>query len=268
IGYSEMLLEEVADTGAAGYAGDLQKIRAAGQHLLALINDILDLSKVETGKMTLDIESFEVGAMIRDVVSTVQPLVDKRGNRLEVTGAAAGGTLRADLTKVRQTLFNLLSNASKFTEHGRIGLDVSRRTEGGRDWVSFQVQDSGIGMTPEQLGRLFQAFNQAEASTSRQYGGTGLGLAISRRFRGMMGGDIPVTRDPGAGSTSTAMLPAEVTEAAAAPPEAAPAAAPAPIPAPTPAGVVLVVDDDPAVLELLERFLTREGFAVRTATGG
>jgi signal transduction histidine kinase/CheY-like chemotaxis protein len=266
IGYSEMLLEEVEESGQAGFAADLQKIRAAGKHLLGLINDILDLSKVETGKVTLDIESFEVAGMMQDVVATVRPLVDRRGNVLEVAGAADCGTLRADLTKVRQTLFNLLSNASKFTERGRIRLEASRRTEGGRDWITFRVSDSGIGMTPEQMGKLFQAFTQAEASTAREYGGTGLGLAISRHFCQMMGGDITVASEPGRGSTFTVTLPAEVTEATPVPVE--PAAAAGAARPPSPAGVVLVIDDDPTVLELMGRFLEREGFAVRTASGG
>ncbi len=270
IGYSEMLLEEVEGTGAAAYAADLHKIRGAGKHLLALINDILDLSKVEAGKMTLDIEPFDVAGMIQDVVATVRPLVDKRGNTLEVAGAPDCGTVRADLTKVRQTLFNLLSNASKFTERGTIRLLASRRTEGGRDWVAFRVSDTGIGMTPEQMGKLFQDFAQAEASTAREYGGTGLGLAISRRFCQMMGGDITVESEPGQGSTFTVTLPAEVTQTTPVPAEAAPDAALAATPAPAgaPAGVVLVIDDDPAVLELMERFLGKEGFAVRTAAGG
>jgi signal transduction histidine kinase/DNA-binding response OmpR family regulator len=264
IGYSEMLLEEVEETGATAYAADLQKIRAAGKHLLALINDILDLSKVEAGKMTLDIEPFDVAGMIQDVVATVRPLVDKRGNTLEVAGARDCGTVRADLTKVRQTLFNLLSNASKFTERGTIRLLASRRSEGGRDWVTFRVSDTGIGMTPEQMGKLFQDFAQAEASTAREYGGTGLGLAISRRFCQMMGGDITVESQPGQGSTFTVTLPAEVTEATPVPAEGAADAAPVA----SAAGVVLVIDDDPAVLELMERFLGKEGFAVRTAAGG
>src|SRR5262245_26183964 len=157
IGYSEMLLEEVEERGEPALAADLQKIRGAGKHLLALINDVLDLSKIEAGKMTLSVESFEVGAMLDDVAATVRRLIEKRRNRLEIT-AADCGAMRADLTKVRQTLFNLLSNAAKFTDRGVIRLEVHRAPEGGRDWLTFRISDTGIGMTAEQLGRLFQAF--------------------------------------------------------------------------------------------------------------
>jgi signal transduction histidine kinase/CheY-like chemotaxis protein len=283
IGYSEMLLEEVgppgqpeapapggpeAATAADGMpvlAPDLQKIRSAGKHLLTLINDILDLSKIEAGKMTLHLETFEVAAVLDDVAATVQPLIERRGNRLELIGAAGGGAMRADLTKVRQTLFNLLSNAAKFTDHGLIRLEARRHAEGGRDWLTFRVSDTGIGMTAAQLGKLFQAFSQAEASIARQYGGTGLGLAISRRFCRMMGGDVIVESAPGRGSTFIVTLPAEV-EAPAAEAVTAPAG-PAPGPAAT-GPTVLVIDDDPAVLDLMQRFLAKEGFAVRTAASG
>jgi signal transduction histidine kinase/CheY-like chemotaxis protein len=266
IGYSEMLIEEVQDVGQPQLAPDLQKIRGAGKHLLALINDILDLSKIEAGKMTLYLESFEVDSVIRDVVATVQPLVDKHGNRLEVTGLDAGGAMRADLTKVRQTLFNLLSNASKFTDHGVIRLEVGRRATDGRDWLTFRVADSGIGMTPEQLGKLFQPFTQADAATSHAYGGTGLGLAISRRFCRLMGGDITVESAPGRGSTFTVALPVEVQLPAA---EGEQAAGPLPgAPGARAAATVLVIDDDPAVRDLMQRFLAKEGFGVRTAATG
>ncbi len=210
LGYSEMLLEEVEDVGPKAFGPDLEKIRGAGKHLLALINDILDLSKIEAGKMTLYLESFEVGAMIRDVVATVQPLVDKRGNTLEVVRPDGGGTMRADLTKVRQTLFNLLGNAGKFTERGTIRLEVARHAAEGGDRLTFRVSDSGIGMTPEQIAKLFQPFTQADAATTRTYGGTGLGLAISRCFCRMMGGDITVESGLGRGSAFTVTLPADV----------------------------------------------------------
>ncbi len=264
IGYSEMLLEEVEALDQKPLAPDLEKIRAAGKHLLALINDILDLSKIEAGKMTLYLERFDVATLVQEVVATVQPLVDRRGNRLEVSGAAACGAMRADLTKVRQVLFNLLSNAAKFTERGTIRLDARRLTEDGRDWLVFRVSDSGIGMTAEQLGRLFQPFTQADAATARQYGGTGLGLAITRRFCRMMGGDVAVESTPGRGSTFTVRLPAEVSAPAATSAPAAPTARPAPAETPT----ALVIDDDPAARELMQRFLAREGFAVETAASG
>jgi signal transduction histidine kinase/CheY-like chemotaxis protein len=265
IGYSEMLLEEVTDAGHTAYAGDLGRINAAGKHLLALINDILDLSKIEAGKMTVYLERFEVARMLDDVVATVQPLVGKRGNRLEVACAPDCGSMRSDLTKVRQALFNLLSNASKFTETGRIGLEAARRPAADGDWISFRVSDSGIGMSPAQVAKLFQPFTQADASTTRQYGGTGLGLAISRRFCRMLGGDITVESEVGRGSTFTVTLPAEPREARAA--AEAPREEPAPAGRRT-AGVVLAIDDDPSVLDLVRRFLGKEGFEVRTATSG
>ncbi|HXY69773.1 MAG TPA: ATP-binding protein, partial [Gemmatimonadales bacterium] len=246
-------------------------IHTAGRHLLALINDILDLSKIEAGKTELFLETFEAGAMLRDVTTTVQPLVAKNGNRLVVEEGEGLGTMRADLTKVRQVLLNLLSNACKFTERGTVTLAAAREAPpagdgapGAGDWLVFRVSDSGIGMTPEQLAKLFEAFAQAEASTARRYGGTGLGLAISRRFCQLMGGDITVTSRPGEGSTFTVRLPATVAEKAAEPP-AAPRAAGAGTGA---AGTVLVVDDDPAARRLLAHHLTREGFRVEEAADG
>jgi signal transduction histidine kinase len=208
IGYGEMLLEEAEDLGQAGFIPDLQKIHAAAKHLLALINDILDLSKIEAGKMELYYETFDVAPMIQDVVATITPLVKKNANALEVRCAENLGAMRADLTKVRQTLFNLLSNACKFTEHGTITLEVARDAMDGGGWVTFRVRDTGIGMTPEQMEKLFQEFSQADASTTRKYGGTGLGLAISRRFCQLMGGDITVESALGQGSTFTITLPA------------------------------------------------------------
>ena len=211
IGYSEMLQEEAEDLGAEQFTDDLQKINAAGKHLLGLINDILDLSKIEAGKMELYLEDFEVAGLVRDVAAVVQPLVGKNANRLVVRCPDDIGTMRADLTKVRQALFNLLTNACKFTEQGTVRLTVARETMDGRDWLMFSVSDTGIGMTPEQLARLFEAFTQADASTTRRYGGTGLGLAISRRFCRMMGGDVTVESEAGRGSTFTIRLPAQVT---------------------------------------------------------
>jgi signal transduction histidine kinase len=208
IGYSEMLQEEAEETDAEAFLPDLVRINAAGKHLLGLINDILDLSKIEAGRMDLFVEAFEVGQLVRDVEAIVQPLIEKNANSLVVTCPEEAGTMQADLTKVRQALFNLLSNAAKFTEHGTITLTVEREPE----WVSFAVSDTGIGMTEEQLGRLFEAFSQAEASTRSQYGGTGLGLAISRHFCRLMGGDLTVTSVYGAGSTFTVRLPSAVAE--------------------------------------------------------
>jgi signal transduction histidine kinase len=209
IGYSEMLQEEAEDTGDEAYLPDLQRINAAGKHLLGLINDILDLSKIEAGRMDLFIEPFEVGHLVRDVEAIVQPLVEKNGNTLVVTCPDDIGSMQADLTKVRQALFNLLANAAKFTEQGTITLTVRRESS---DWLTFAVIDTGIGMTEEQLSRLFEAFSQAEASTRSQYGGTGLGLAISRHFCRLMGGDLTVSSVHGQGSTFTVRLPIMVAQ--------------------------------------------------------
>jgi PAS domain S-box-containing protein len=181
--YSELLQDEAGDDAATRhFIPDLEKIRVAGKQLLAIINDVLDLSKIEADRMELYLESFDIAAMAAEVTSTVKPLADKNSNRLEVHIASDIGSMYADLTKVRQNLFNLLSNACKFTEHGVVQLSVSRATEGGEDWVSFRVTDTGIGMTPSELGKLFQPFSQADASTTRKFGGTGLGLAITRRW--------------------------------------------------------------------------------------
>ncbi|UCF19268.1 MAG: GAF domain-containing protein [Gemmatimonadota bacterium] len=215
IGYSEMLQEEVADLGHQEFTGDLEKINTAGRHLLSLINNILDLSKIEAGKMDLHLESFNVKAMVEDVVTTASPLVTKNGNRLAVEYGSDLGSMYADLTKLRQMLLNLLSNAAKFTEQGTITLAVDRRTEleDRRVMLVFSVADTGIGMTAEQMGKLFEAFSQAEASTTSKYGGTGLGLAITRRFCHLMGGDVQVESEPGIGSKFTIRLPAAVTVA-------------------------------------------------------
>jgi signal transduction histidine kinase len=210
IGYSEILAEDAEDSGRQGELADLEKIRSAGKHLLALINDVLDLSKIEAGKMEVHLETFEVSSMLEEVISTVAPLVAKNDNRLEVRRAEGLGTLHADLTKVRQALFNLLSNACKFTSGGVITLAVVReRVDGVADWLRFAVSDTGIGISPEQMKKLFEAFSQADASTSKKYGGTGLGLVLSRRFCQLMGGDIAVESALGAGSTFTIHLPAD-----------------------------------------------------------
>ena len=289
IGYSEMLQEEAADLGQTRLIPDLQKIHGAGKHLLGLINDILDLSKVEAGKMTLYLEEFAVDKLVGEVACTVQPLVTKNGNRLELLCPADIGTMRADMTKVRQTLFNLLSNASKFTEKGVIKLEVQKvttnqcsiiRHQSGTPALSdslntdhcplitFRVTDTGIGITSEQIGRLFEAFSQADASTTRKFGGTGLGLAISRKFCQLMGGDIAVASQPGQGSTFTVTLPARSAEPA---PEmvAAPAADST---SKSERGnrkpIVLVIDDDTAVRDLMHRALSKDGYRVEVAGDG
>ena len=210
IGYSEMLEEQAEDQEE--FISDLQKIRGSGTHLLELIDGILDISKIEAGRMELYLENFGIAEMVRDVVGVIQPLVEKNANALEVHCEDNLGSMRADLTKVRQTLFNLLSNASKFTEGGTISLDVNLRRDKCADGVSFRVTDTGIGMRPEQTSKLFEAFSQADSSTTRKYGGTGLGLAISRSFCHMMAGEISVESELGKGSTFTVVLPANVAE--------------------------------------------------------
>jgi len=212
IGYSEMVQEEVEELGQPELASDLTKIRTAGRHLLALINDILDLSKIEAGKMELYLETFEIRTLVDEVVTTVRPLVEKNANRLVLDAAPQPGTMHADLTKVRQILLNLLSNACKFTERGTITLAIGREDDeaAGGAAVVLRVSDSGVGMTREQMDRLFEAFAQAEASTTSKYGGTGLGLAITKRFSQMMGGDVTVQSEAGKGSTFTVRLPATV----------------------------------------------------------
>jgi len=212
IGYSEMLEEEAGDLGQEGFVPDLQKIHGAGKHLLSLINNVLDLSKIEAGKMDLYLENFAVASMVQEVVATVKPLVEKNGNTLDVHCADGLGTMRADLTKIRQTLFNLLSNACKFTERGTVTLRAGRESVNGGEWISFSVRDTGIGMSPEQTSKLFHAFTQADASTTRKYGGTGLGLAISQKFCQMMGGEISVASQFGVGCTFNVRLPVTVLD--------------------------------------------------------
>ena len=265
IGYSEMLQEEAADLEAGRFTDDLGKINAAGKHLLELINAVLDLSKIEAGKMDLYLESFDVATLVHDIAAVIRPLADKNRNRLDVRVPDTIGAMHADLTKVRQALFNLLSNACKFTEDGTITLTGARETTDDGDSLVFAVSDTGIGMTPEQLARLFEAFTQADAATTRRYGGTGLGLALSRRLCRLMGGDVTVESQEGRGSTFTVRLPAHVTVAAEEPPAAPEPGAPAALPG---AHTVLVIDDEPAVRDLMQRFLTKEGFHVVVAAGG
>ncbi len=263
IGYSEMLTEEAEDLGQQEFVPDLKKIHAAGKHLLSLINDVLDLSKIEAGKMTIYVETFPVRSMLDDVISTIRPLVEKNHNTLEMHCPDTIGDLTADLTKVRQTLFNLLSNAAKFTENGALTVSAGRQTVDGAERLVFTVRDTGLGMTPEQLTKLFQAFSQADSSTTRKFGGTGLGLAISKKFCLMMGGDISVESEFGKGTAFTFWLPAVVT------PEEPPTE-PAPTSPSDATGrpIVLLIDDDPAVREVIHRTLTKEGYDVKMAADG
>jgi len=263
IGYSEMLQEDAEDAGQDAFVPDLKKIHRAGKHLLSLINDVLDLSKIEAGKMDLYLETFEIRSMVDDVATTIAPLIEKNGNRLTIECPDTIGGMHSDLTRIRQVLLNLLSNASKFTDKGEIGVVIERSGIGAQEIVVISVRDSGIGMTPAQMNRLFQAFSQAEAGTSAKYGGTGLGLAISKRFCQMMGGDIYVESAPGEGSCFTVRLPAALAVEA-------PAAGDAPTDkhADRGAGLVLMIDDDSTARQLLQRYLTKAGFQVLEAGDG
>ncbi|MGA8169308.1 MAG: ATP-binding protein [Methylocystis sp.] len=268
IGYSEMLIEEVEDAGDSTYLLDLQKIRTAGKHLLALINDVLDFSKIEAGKMDIYLEKFEISSMLQDVVSTITPSVEKNGNRLEFQSAEGLGSIQADLTKVRQALLNLLSNACKFTSNGVITLTATRENVYGDDWLRFGVSDTGIGISSEQMTKLFKAFSQADASTSKTYGGSGLGLILSRRICQMMGGDITVHSEPCAGSTFTIHLPADgMASKAKAALETGEAADSSPI-ASADAPTVLVIDDDWTARDLMRRFLEQQGWRMVGAASG
>ena len=209
IGYSEILEEEIRDSGEENVR-DLRRIQDAGKHLLSLINDVLDFSKIEAGKMALHIETFEVEPLIEEIFTTLRPAAKRNANRLALIVTSSAGLMHADITKVRQILLNLLSNACKFTENGTITLQASRERVAGADRLFFRITDTGIGMSPDQQQNLFQYFTQADSSTARKYGGTGLGLAISLRFTHMMGGDIHVASELGKGSTFTLDLPAEV----------------------------------------------------------
>jgi signal transduction histidine kinase len=208
IGVSEMLREDAE--ALKQDTEPLDRVLGAAQHLLALINDVLDLSKIEAGRMELAIASFALPPLIADVVKTIEPLAAKNSNKVAVQCDAAMGTMHADQMRLRQALLNLMSNANKFTERGTISIDAHQGKENGRDWITLAVSDTGIGMTPEQMGKLFQEFSQASSATASKYGGTGLGLAISRRFCQMMGGDITVESEPGRGSTFTIRLPRTV----------------------------------------------------------
>ena len=205
IGVSEMLREDAE--AAKQDVEPFDRVLGAGRHLLALINDVLDLSKIEAGRMELHLETFPLVPVIEDVAKTIEPMASKNGNRLVINCPADLGTIHADQTRFRQSLLNLASNANKFTEQGSITVAAHHKRENGRDWITLAVTDTGIGMTPEQMNGLFQEFSQASSATASKYGGTGLGLAISRRFCQMMGGDITVASEPGRGSTFTIRLP-------------------------------------------------------------
>ncbi len=274
IGYSELMREEAEELELASFIRDLGKIEAAGKHLLGLINGVLDIAKIEAGKMDLHAETFDVAHMIEDVAATVAPVVEKNGNHFRIVAGQNLGSMHTDLTKVRQSLFNLLGNAGKFTKDGSVHLEADRVAEDGLDWVIFRVRDTGVGMTPEQAKKVFDAFTQADASTTRKFGGTGLGLAITREFSRMIGGEATVESELGSGSVFTLRVPAilptrepEVREDAIIAEES--------IEDEADGGAVfegrpqvLLIDDDPTVHDLVRRFLQKEGFHVVGAQNG
>jgi signal transduction histidine kinase/CheY-like chemotaxis protein len=277
LGFSEMLQEEVAELSLPQFSADLAKISTAGRHLLGLINDILDLSKIEAGKTELHLERFEIADLINEVASTVAMQARQNGNKLEILCPPDIGVMVADLSKVRQGLFNLASNAAKFTNGGSIKVEIERQVMDGGDWIIFRVSDTGIGLSADQIVRLFQPFTQADASTTRKFGGTGLGLSLTRRFCQLMSGDVTVQSEAGEGSVFTIKLPAIVPDpslnhgaieerrrALVADHSGMDEADSLP----APGTCVLVVDDDPVQRELMQRYLRKEGFTVRTAGGG
>ena len=267
IGLTEMLHEDARDLKRAEELEPLERVLRAAHHLLELINDILDLSKIEAGRMDMHVEAFAIAPLVDDVISTISPVATKNGNEIIVHCPQDVGEMHADQTRIRQALLNLVSNANKFTEHGSVTVDVARVMSKGGEEITMAVTDTGIGMSSEQMGRLFQEFVQADPSTTRKYGGTGLGLAISRRFCQMMGGEITVESQLGKGSTFTIRLPARIEAVQTAPlmrrvrPERQSTK-------PVKGSLILVIDDDQTVCEVMARYLEREGFVVRTATGG
>jgi signal transduction histidine kinase/ActR/RegA family two-component response regulator len=282
IGYSEMLIEDAEELGAAHMAADLGRVIGAGRHLLSLITGVLDLSKIEAGRMELDPESFEAVEAVQSAIDTSQALAAARRNVLTVEGIADLGQIHSDRTKLQQVLLNLVGNACKFTQDGRVRVAARREAGTAGDWLVVDVVDTGIGMTPEQMAGLFREFTQADAATTRRYGGSGLGLAISRRLCHLMGGTLTVESEIGVGSTFTVRLPTDVSRLApkAAEKATAPAAAaaltkslpdhPAPPPAESSANdgsrpTVLVIDDDTNTLDLMRRTLDRAGFRAVTA---
>ncbi len=268
IGYSEMLQEDARDDGREDMVADLQKIYTAGKHLLELINDILDISKIEAGKMEVFTEEFSVPDLIREIVDVILPAVQKNNNQLRVACDESIGTMKSDMAKVRQSLINLLSNAAKFTQNGIISLSVERRQSTNGSWISFTVQDTGIGMSEETMSKLFRPFTQADNSTTRKYGGTGLGLAITKRFAQMLEGDITVESELNQGSTFRLYLPDKLDRPATkktTPPPPPPLQEDEPSPHQP---VVLIIDDDPYVHDVMKRFLNKHGFAVKMAFNG
>jgi CheY-like chemotaxis protein/anti-sigma regulatory factor (Ser/Thr protein kinase) len=259
IGYSEILLEEAEADGRDTDIADINRVLTAARQLLHLINDILDLSKIEAGRMEISASDFGVAAVIEEAVATVRPTIEKNGNVLKLALDQGLGEACSDSFKLNQCLLNLLSNAGKFTKQGEIKVTARRAGE----WIEIAVADSGIGMSEEQLSRLFQSFVQADAATTRMYGGTGLGLAITRRLMQLLGGDVSVTSAVGAGSVFTLRLPRQhavgLTQQKTFTPETAQEGR---------GRVALVVDDEESARDLATRSLTRIGFIVREAANG
>jgi signal transduction histidine kinase/CheY-like chemotaxis protein len=265
IGYSEMLEEEAEDQGLDDLIPDLQKIRSAGNHLLQLINDVLDLSKIEADKVELYHESFDIKHLLMDVEATAKPLIDKNGNRFEHEQLNELGDAFQDQTKMRQVVLNLLSNAAKFTNDGLIRMTADRTRHGDTAWLAINVTDTGIGMTTGQLEKVFDPFSQADSSTTREYGGTGLGLSISRKFCEMMGGTLIAQSEKGTGSTFTMRVPIGTQQSV---PDQAGQVLTHGIPGEKEATCVLVIDDDAHVRDLMQRLLSREGYNVIVASNG
>jgi PAS domain S-box-containing protein len=267
IGYSEMLMEDAGDAGYDAIVPDLKKIQSAGSNLLEIINNILDLSKIEAGKMDLYFESFNVAEIVDSAVATINPLMTKSGNTFRVDCSPQIGQMVADVVKVRQTLLNLLSNAAKFTDKGHVILSVERGRFDNSDWITFKITDTGIGMDEDQISTLFKEFTQADDSTTRKYGGTGLGLAISRRFCQMMAGDILVESELGKGTMFIVHLPANVPERKEMQ-QSREKLETAEIQTLTGGSTVLVIDNEPVIRELIARYLRKAGFTVETAING
>ncbi|MGB5534658.1 MAG: response regulator [Thiogranum sp.] len=272
LGYSEMLIEEAEDVGQDGFIPDLQKVNQAGNHLLALINDVLDLAKIESGRMEAFGEDLDVGSLIDQVVGTTQPLMGNNNNQFTIERGEQLGTAHQDITKLRQSLLNMLSNAAKFTHEGTVTLRAAREKADGVDWLTFSVSDTGIGIPADKLEHVFEAFSQADSSTTRDYGGTGLGLPISRRFCQMLGGDLTVRSNVGEGTTFTmrvpVLLPGIDAETLV---EVTPVTTDAELEAIRATGAgrtLLVIDDDPEARDIVERFFRKDGFRVVTAGSG
>lgn len=281
IGYSEILIEDMNNTGNDHSVADIKKIHNAGKHLLSLINDILDLSKIEAGKMGLNLEYFRVDTMLKEAIDTILPLAVKNNTRVENAKTQDLGVMLSDVTKIRQIIFNLLSNAIKFTENGTVTIQPSREKIDGKEHFKLIVRDTGIGMSHEEVTKLFQEFFQAENDVVKKWSGTGLGLVISQRFAQMMGGEIKVDSELGKGTTFIVTIPVNTAkirfqdspDGFTVGPKIDPrlvrfSGDPSITEKRRTISRVLVIDDDPNVRDLMERYLSREGFEVRSVGNG